>query len=96
MCNSSGCIRNGSGLALGARGSWFESGHSDQLLLPAEDIETLIGLVFKRLNVMLKTGVYHQMELLDAEPEAFYRVHRQEAALLQRLGEKLCQRSLNS
>ncbi len=96
MCNSSGCIRNGSGLALGARGSWFESGHPDQPVLTSGDIETLIGLVFKRLNAMLKAGIYHQMELLEAGPDAFYPVHRQEAALLQRLGGKLCQISLSS
>lgn len=67
---------------------------SDRLL--PEEVKTLSALVLKRLNAMIMNGVYHQMELLDVGPDAFYPVHRQEAALLQRLGGKLCQLSLSS
>lgn len=61
-----------------------------------EDLQTLSDLVLKRLNSMLRRGVRDFNQLLDADPDDFFDDHVHEAMKLQRLGMKLCQRSLNS
>jgi hypothetical protein len=66
------------------------------LELTLADLDLLSTLVLQKLNSMLARGVYNPMELLEVDPGDFHTVHRQEAARLQRLGERLWRLSLNA